>query len=147
VGAAAGFGLDQGAGDGLDLDSAAPGQVEQVAEGCPADPGGEQDAVDGAAGSEGLEDRAAALDQHPARAGTDRLPRRLQLAAAAGLLGCAGARTGPALLGRGLGPPNLSPAVLFAAVAGAGRLGAVPAAFAAAAGATPAGAGVGAAAV
>jgi hypothetical protein len=119
VGAAAGLGVDQGAGDGLDLDPAAPGQVEEVAEGCPAGTGGEQDPVHGAAGAEGLDDRAAALDQDPALAGADGLPRRLELVAAAGLLGPAGAGAGAALLGRGLGTADLSPAAAGGRIAGA----------------------------
>src|SRR5215218_6343122 len=69
VGAGAGLGLDQGAGDGLDLDAAAVGQVQQIAEGGPAGAGGEQDPVHGAAGPEGLDHRAAALDQGAAGAG------------------------------------------------------------------------------
>jgi hypothetical protein len=111
MGAAAGLGVDHRAGDGLDLDAAALGQVEEVAEGGPADAGGEQDPVHGAAGAEGLDDRAAALDQHPALAGADRLTGRVELAAAAGLLGPAGPGGSAALLGRGLGAADLSPAV------------------------------------
>ena len=40
MGAAAGLGVDHRAGDGLDLDPSALGQVEEVAEGGPADAGG-----------------------------------------------------------------------------------------------------------
>jgi len=109
VGAAAGLGIDEGAGDGLDLDTAAPGEVEEVAEGGPAGAGGEQDPVDGAAGAEGLDDRAAALDQGPAGAGADGLAGGVELVAAAGLLGPAGPGGGAALLGRGLGAADLSP--------------------------------------
>ena len=47
--------------------------------------------------------------------GADGLPCRLELAAAAGLLGLAGAGGGAALLGRGLGTADLSPTVVFAA--------------------------------
>jgi hypothetical protein len=115
VGAAAGLGLDEGAGDGLDLDTAALGQVEEVAEGGPAGAGGEQDPVNGAAGAEGLDDRAAALDQGPARAGADGLAGGVELVAAAGLLGPAGAGGGAALLGRGLGAADLSPTGSLAA--------------------------------
>jgi len=122
VGAAASLGVDQGAGDGLDLDPAAPGQVEEVAEGCPAGAGGEQDPVHGAAGAEGLDDRAAALDQDPALAGADGLPCRLELVATAGLLGPAGAGAGAALLGRGLRPADLSPTALVLTT-GPGRAG------------------------
>jgi hypothetical protein len=111
VGAAAGFCVDQGAGDGLDLDPTALCEVEEIAEGGPADAGGEEDPVHGAAGSEGLDDRAAALDQHPALAGADRLAGRVELVAAAGLLGPAGTGGGAALLRRGLGAADLSPAV------------------------------------
>jgi hypothetical protein len=109
VGAAAGLRLDQGAGDGLDLDAAVAGQVEEVPEGGPAGARGDQDPVHGAAGPEGLDDRATALDQDPALPGADGLPRRLQLVAAAGLLGPAGPGPGASLLGRGLGPADLSP--------------------------------------
>jgi hypothetical protein len=109
VGAAAGLGLDERAGDGLDLDAAALGQVQQVAEGGPAGAGGEQDPVHGAAGAEGLDDRAAALDQGPAGAGADGLAGGVELVAAAGLLGPAGDGGGAALLGRGLGAADLSP--------------------------------------
>jgi hypothetical protein len=121
VGAAAGLGVEQGAGDGLDLDPAAPRQVEELAEGRPAGTGGEQDPVHGAAGAEGLDDRAAALDQHPALAGADGLPRLLELVAAAGLLGPAGTGAGAALLRGRLGAADLSPAL--ALTAGRGRAG------------------------
>jgi hypothetical protein len=117
VGAAAGFGVDHRAGDGLDLDAAAAGQVEEVAEGGAAGPGGEQDPVHGAAGAEGLDDRTAALDQGAALAGAGRLAGGVELVAAAGLLGLAGAGAGPALLGGRLGPPDLAPTV----AAGRGR--------------------------
>jgi hypothetical protein len=130
VGAAAGFGVDQGAGDGLDLDAAALGEVEEVAEGGPAGAGGEQDPVHGAAGAQGLDDGAAALDEGAALTGADGLPCRLQLAAAAGLLGLASAGGSAALLGRGLGAADLSPAVVLAAGRGgvAGPAARVPAA-------------------
>jgi hypothetical protein len=133
VGAATGFGVDQGAGDGLDLDAAALGQVEEVAEGGPAGAGGEQDPVHRAAGAQGLDDGAAALDQGAALTGADRLPGRVELGAAAGLLGLAGAGAGAALLGRGLRAAGLSPAVGFpgpAARGAAAGLVAVPAAAA-----------------
>jgi hypothetical protein len=119
VGAAAGFGVDQGAGDGLDLDAAALGEVEEVAEGGSAGAGGEEDPVHGAAGAQGLDDGTAALDQGAALTGADGLPCRLELAAAAGLLGLAGAGGGAALLGRGLGTADLSPTVVFATGLGA----------------------------
>src|SRR5215211_2013897 len=109
VGAAAGLGVDERAGDGLDLDTAALGQVQQVAEGGSAGAGGEQDPVDGAAGAQGLDDRAAALDQGPAGAGADGPAGGLKLVAAAGLLGPAGGGGGAALLGGGLRAPDLSP--------------------------------------
>src|SRR5204862_3918973 len=119
VGAAAGFGVDPRAGDGLDLDPAAPGQVEEVAQGGPVGAGGEQDPVHGAAGAQGLDDRAAAFDQGASGGGAGRLPGRLELAAAAGLLGLAGAGAGAgagaALLGGGLGAAYLSPAAVVGA--------------------------------
>jgi hypothetical protein len=115
VGAAAGLGVEHRAGDGLDLDPAAPGQVQELGQGGPVGAGGEQDPVHGAAGAQGLDDRAAALDQGPAGGGAGRLPGRLELAAAAGLLGLAGA--GAALLGGGLGAAHLSPAVAGPAAA------------------------------
>jgi hypothetical protein len=122
VGAAAGLGVDEGAGDGLDLDAAALGQVEEVAEGGPARAGGEQDPVNGAAGAEGLDHRAAALDHGPPWAGADGLAGGVELVAAAGLLGPAGRGGGAALLGRGLGAADLSPTGTLAAT------GALPAA-------------------
>jgi hypothetical protein len=115
VGAAAGLGVEERARHRLDLDPAASGQVEEVAKGGPADPGGEQDPVDGTARPEGFDDRAAALDQGPARAGAQGRPGRLELVAAADLLGRVGTRAGPALLGGGLGASRLSPAVPVAA--------------------------------
>jgi hypothetical protein len=137
MGAAAGLGLDQGAGDGLDLDPVLAGEVEEVAEGGPAGAGGDQDPVHGAAGAEGLDDRAAALDQDPALAGADGLTRRLQLVAAAGLLGPAAAGGGAALLRRGLRPADLSPSPTLAAGRGRARPTVAPPA----AGATPLAAG------
>jgi hypothetical protein len=114
VGAAPGLGVDQGAGDGLDLDAAALGQVEEVAQGGPAGAGGEQDPVHGAAGAQGLDDGAATLDEGAALAGADRLPGRVELGPAAGLLGLTGAGAAAALLGRGLGATDLSPTVALA---------------------------------
>jgi hypothetical protein len=136
VGAAAGLGLDQGAGDGLDLDAAALGQVEEVAEGGSAGAGGEQDPVHGAAGAEGLDDRAAALDQGAAGAWADGLAGGVELVAAAGLLGPAGAGAGAALLGGGLGAADLSPTRTLAARGAVAAAGAFPAGR----GAVPAGA-------
>jgi hypothetical protein len=130
VGTAAGLGLDEGAGDGLDLDAAALCQVEEVAEGGSAGAGGEQDPVDGAAGAQGLDDRAAALDQGPAGAGADGLAGGVELVAAAGLLGPAGRGGGAALLGRGLGAADLTagvadlPATVAADLSPTGLLGA-----------------------
>jgi hypothetical protein len=141
VGAAAGLGLDEGAGDGLDLDAAALGQVEEVAEGGPAGAGGEQDPVHGAAGAEGLDHRAAALDQGPAGARADGLAGGVELVAAAGLLGPAAAGGGPALLGGGLGAADLtagaaglSPTGTLAATGAVAAAGAIPAGGAVAAG-------------
>src|SRR4029453_15982676 len=126
VGAAAGLGLDQGAGDGLDLDPAVAGEVEEVAEGGPAGAGGDQDPVHGAAGAEGLDDRAAARDQPPPLAGADGLPGRLQLVAAAGLLGPAGARGAAAPLPRGPGAAAPPPPPAFPGGRGRGAPAVAP---------------------
>src|SRR6266508_1779754 len=102
-------------------------QLQQVGDGGPADPGGEQDAVDGPAGPQRLQHRTAALDQDPAGPRPYRRPCGVELAAPAGLLGGSpGAAARPPLLGRCVRPLRRSPAVRGPAATG---IVARPAAF------------------